>query len=64
VGPAHCWGLVFTVTDLDELVGSWSDDVVSRPRDAVQPGRRIASLRRGAGLATAVAFMTPELRAP
>jgi catechol 2,3-dioxygenase-like lactoylglutathione lyase family enzyme len=64
VGPAQCWGLVFTVTDLDELVGSWSDDVVSRPRDAVQPGRRIASLRRGAGLATAVAFMTPELRVP
>lgn len=60
-GPPQCWGLVFTVDDLDALVSGWSDDVVSAPRPAVQPGRRIASLRRGAGLATAVAFMTPHV---
>lgn len=60
-GPPRCWGLVFTVDDLDALVARWSDDVVSAPRSAVQPGRRIASLRRGAGLATAVAFMTPHV---
>jgi len=59
-GPAQCWGLVFSVADLDELVSSWGDEVVSAPRPAVQPGRRIASLRRGAGVATAVAFMTPH----
>jgi hypothetical protein len=59
-GPPRCWGLVFTVDDLDALVSGWSDEVVSAPRPAVQPGRRIASLRRGAGLATAVAFMTPH----
>lgn len=59
-GPASCWGLVFTVTDLDALVAPWDEDLVSGPRDAVQPGRRIASLRQGAGLATAVAFMTPH----
>jgi hypothetical protein len=28
-------------------------------RDAVQPGRRIATLRRSAGFAVPVAFMTP-----
>jgi len=59
-GPASCWGLVFSVTDLDSLVAPWGEDLVSGPRDAVQPGRRIASLRPGAGLATAVAFMTPH----
>ena len=58
-GPAQCWGLVFTVADLDAIVASWSEDLVSGPRSAVQPGRRIASLRQSAGLATAVAFMTP-----
>lgn len=63
-GPAQCWGLVFTVADLDALVEPWGDEVVSRPRDAVQPGRRIASLRRGTGLATAVGFMTPDVRVP
>lgn len=63
-GPAHCWGLVFTVAGLDALVEPWGDEVVSRPRAAVQPGRRIASLRRGAGLATAVGFMTPDVRVP
>jgi len=63
-GPAQCWGLVFTVADLDALVEPCSDDMVSRPRDAVQSGRRIASVRRGAGLATAVAFMSPDRPVP
>ncbi len=59
-GPAHCWGFVFTVEDVDDLVSNWGDEVASAPRPAVQPGRRISSLRKGAGLATAVAFMTPH----
>jgi hypothetical protein len=29
-------------------------------RDAVQPGRRIATVRREAGLGTPLAFMTPR----
>jgi hypothetical protein len=33
--------------------------LLGAPRDAVQPGRRIATLRREAGLGPAVAFMTP-----
>jgi hypothetical protein len=34
-------------------------DLLGEPRPAVQPGRRIATLRREAGLGPAVAFMTP-----
>jgi hypothetical protein len=34
-------------------------DRVGEIRDAVQPGRRIATLRRSAGLSVPVALMTP-----
>jgi hypothetical protein len=57
-GPARLWGLAFLVEDLDtpaRLLG----DRLGAPRDAVQPGQRIAPLRREAGLGPAVAFMTP-----
>ena len=56
--PARFWGLAFCVADLDataELLG----DRLGRLRDAVQPGRRIATLRREAGIGPAVAFMSP-----
>ncbi|HKP91863.1 MAG TPA: hypothetical protein VJT75_17985 [Thermoleophilaceae bacterium] len=56
--PARFWGLAFGVDSLDraaELLG----DRLSEPRDAVQPGRRIATLRRSAGVGVAMAFMTP-----
>jgi catechol 2,3-dioxygenase-like lactoylglutathione lyase family enzyme len=55
--PARLWGLAFLVDDLDEtqeLLG----DLVSTPRDAVQPGRRIATLRKEAGLSFGCAFMS------
>lgn len=52
------WGLVVNVGDLDRCAGE--RDHVGQPRDAVQPGRRIASVRRDAGLGLAVAFMSPE----
>lgn len=59
-GPSVFWGLAFVVEDLDatvELLG----DAVSPARDAVQPGRRIASLRHeDLGLSTPVAFLTPR----
>ena len=35
-------------------------ELLGTPRDAVQPGRRIATLRREAGLGPAIAFMTPR----
>jgi hypothetical protein len=56
-GPAFFWGLAFRVADLDATVAHLGDHV-SGPRDAVQPGRRIATLRRSAGLAVPVALMT------
>lgn len=55
--PARLWGLAFTVEDLGataEMLGP----LLGEPREAVQPGRRIATLRRTAGLTVPVAFMS------
>jgi hypothetical protein len=54
-GPPRFWGLTVTVPDLDALAGR----LVGAARDAVQPGRRIATVRREAGLSVAVALMSP-----
>jgi hypothetical protein len=61
--PARFWGLAHTVADLDATAARLGDRL-SPPRDAVQPGRRIASLRREAGLAVPTAFLTPDRRHP
>ena len=53
------WGLVVVVPDVSAL-----GDLVGEPKDAVQPGRRIATVRREAGLTTALAFMTPRPQPP
>lgn len=58
--PARFWGLAFRSADLDAtkaLLG----DALEAPKDAVQPGRRIATWRLGAeGPSVAVAFMSPR----
>jgi hypothetical protein len=59
-GPARFWGLVVIVSDLDAAAARLGDDLGS-PRDAVQPGRRIATVRESAGLGVPVALMTPDL---
>jgi hypothetical protein len=56
--PAFFWGLAFVAPDLDATVAGLGDSV-SEIRPAVQPGRRIATLRRSAGLALPIALMTP-----
>jgi hypothetical protein len=56
--PAFFWGLAFLAPDLDAAVATLGERV-SEARDAVQPGRRIATLRRSAGLSVPVALMTP-----
>ncbi len=56
--PAFFWGLAFVAPDLDATVASLGDRV-SEIRAAVQPGRRIATLRRSAGLALPIALITP-----
>lgn len=57
--PAFFWGLAFVAPDLDATVAQIGAERVSGPRDAVQPGRRIATLRRSVGLSLPVALMTP-----
>jgi hypothetical protein len=56
--PAFFWGLAFIAPDLDSTVAELGDHV-GEIRPAVQPGRRIATLRRSAGLTVPVALMTP-----
>jgi hypothetical protein len=57
-GPARLWGISFVVADL-EHTASTLDDLLGEARAAVQPGRRIATLRKEAGLGPAIAFMSP-----
>jgi hypothetical protein len=57
-GPAFFWGLAFKVADIDATAAAIGEVCCSGPRPAVQPGRRIATLRRAAGLAVPVALMT------
>jgi hypothetical protein len=58
-GRARFWGLVVVVADLEALAHRLGERLGST-REAVQPGRRIATLRRSAGLGPALAFMDPE----
>jgi len=57
--PAGFYGLAFLVDDIEATAASLGD-LCSDPRDAVQPGRRIATVRKEAGLGLPVAFMTPR----
>lgn len=56
-GPARFWGLAFTVEDLDHTA-KYLGDRLRPTKDAVQPGRRIATLDRDAGSSVAIAFMS------
>ncbi|HMH47387.1 MAG TPA: hypothetical protein VK538_06680 [Solirubrobacteraceae bacterium] len=55
--PARLWGLALLSQDLDRTVQALAG-AAGEPRPAVQPGRRIATLRRDAGLALPVALMS------
>jgi len=57
-GPARFWGLVVIVEDLQALAERLGERL-GPIHPAVQPGRRIATLRASAGLGQAVAFMDP-----
>ena len=59
--PAFFWGIAFVAPDLETTVASLGERV-SEVRDAVQPGRRIATLRRSAGLSLPVALITPPVK--
>jgi hypothetical protein len=59
-GPARFWGLALLAEDLKETVNQLAGRV-SEIRPAVQYGRRIATLKRSAGLAVPVAIMSPAV---
>jgi hypothetical protein len=56
------WGLALVVDDLDAACARLGKELVGDLRDAVQPGRRIATLRPAAGIGIPVALMTPDRR--
>ncbi len=57
-GPAELWGLTYNVVDIDSTA-TFFGDRTSRVKDAVQPGRRITTLRhRDAGMSVRTAFIT------
>jgi len=51
------WGVVVIVEDIDTAVAA-ADGLIAQPKEAVQAGRRIATVSRAAGLPLAVALMT------
>lgn len=62
-GPTTIWGITHTVADVDAtaaLLGERTSPV----KDAVQPGRRITTLRhRELGMSVRTAFISPHVRA-
>jgi hypothetical protein len=58
-GPARFWGMVCVVADL-EACAALLRDRLGRIKDAVQPGRRIATVRREAGASVPLALITPR----
>ena len=59
--PARFWGLAVFTDDLEHTVASLGEHV-GPVRPAVQPGRRIATVRRSAGLTVPVALMSSRDR--
>jgi hypothetical protein len=57
--PAFFWGLAMLVDDIDATVEAMAPHA-RQPRPAVQPGRRISTLDRTAGLAFPLALITRE----
>jgi len=59
--PVRFWGLALLVDDLDRSVGLLGAHA-SPARGAVQPGRRISTLKRSAGLSIPLALMTRRVK--
>jgi hypothetical protein len=57
--PVRFWGLALLAEDLDRTVGQLAPHAPPA-RPAVQPGRRITTLKRSAGLAVPIALMSPR----
>lgn len=59
-GDVRFWGLTIVIDDLDAAAQRLGDRL-GRIKDAVQPGRRIATVRPEAGLGVPVAFISPRV---
>ncbi|HEX3434571.1 MAG TPA: hypothetical protein VHT25_10970 [Solirubrobacteraceae bacterium] len=62
-GPARLWGLALIAPQLDRTVTELAPHA-GAVRDAVQPGRRIVTLKRSAELAVPIALMSPRKAVP
>ncbi len=61
-GPCTIWGYAFVTDDIDASAAQLGD-ACSAPKAAVQPGRRIATVRtRELGIGPTIALMTPHVR--
>jgi hypothetical protein len=61
-GPARLYGIALTVADIDATADTLGERV-GRVKDAVQPGRRITTLRtRELDMSVPVAFMSAHVR--
>lgn len=59
-GPSSLWGITHNVSDID-ATAALLDERTSRVKDAVQPGRRITTLRhRDLGLSVRTALITAQ----
>jgi hypothetical protein len=56
-GPARLWGLALFSSDFQRTLAAFGE-LAGEPREAVQPGRKIVTLRRSAGLAVPLAVMS------
>lgn len=62
-GPASLWGLTHTVADID-ATSTFLGERTGPVKDAVQPGRRITTLRnRELGMSVRTALISPHVRA-
>jgi len=61
-GPCRIWGLALVTDDIDASAAHLGA-ACSAPKPAVQPGRRIATVRtRDLGIGPTIALMTPHVR--
>lgn len=64
---ARLWGMVASLDDIEgfvaDVVSRLGDAVVTPPKAAVQPGRKISTVRPDAGLGVPFALMSPHVPA-
>jgi hypothetical protein len=58
--PARLWGLALLASDFERTVTALGEHA-GEPRAAVQPGRRIVTVKRSAGLAVPLAVMSERV---